>query len=290
MLATKQNTTFRAACLTIFNVEDIDCLPDKLSYFAYGKETCPTSGRLHLQAFAYSLSAMRFTAWKKLFPTAHIEQMRGSFSKNEAYCSKQSTLIEFGQRPMENGHRRSDLICKELIDANPNISVLEHYEETEESAFMRHEKFFEKYREHKRAKTIKGDHSQPDVIYIHGLPGSGKTRYARELETDIYDVPDGWQWFNGYSGQEAVLFDNLEIPVSNKSFFLKLIDRYPIQVPVKGGFTWWKPKRIYITSIHDPVIMSGQFSDVNEFNRRITVFKNMGDNHNYDPPNGVREA
>lgn len=276
-----KNATFRGACLTIFNCTDFDQLPAKLSYFAYGHETCPTTGRSHLQAFAYATTPIRFTAWKKLFPSAHIEAMRGNFTQNEKYCSKQNSLIEFGERPMENGHRRSDLIVKELIDSDPNKSLMEIYDETCERSALVYSKAFEQYREFKRSKTIKADFSAPEVIFIYGPPGTGKTRFVRESEPDVYDVPDGWQWFNGYCGQDAILFDNLEVPIQNKSFFLKLIDRYPIQVPIKGGFTWWKPKRIYITSIHCPDSVAASFSNVQEFFRRVTVFKELRLEHDY---------
>jgi hypothetical protein len=29
---------------------------------------------------------------------------------------------------------------------------------------------------------------------------------------------------------------------------LRLLDRYPVQVPIKGSHTWWLPDRIYITT------------------------------------------
>lgn len=268
-------STFRGAALTIYQIDSYTQLPEKLSYFAYAVETCPTTGRQHLQAFAYAVSAMRLTGWKKIFPTAHIESMKGTFLQNEKYCSKEGTLVEFGVRPMENGHRRGDLIVKELIDADPNTTLMQIYEDTSEKCALMYAKSFEQYREHKRAKTIKGDHSAPEVYYIHGAPGTGKTRFVRDTEPDIYDVPEGFQWFNGYTGQDAVLFDNFEGPEKSRATFLKLIDRYPIQVPIKGGFTWWKPKRIYITSVIHPGEMSKNFTDTREFYRRITVFKHL---------------
>jgi hypothetical protein len=33
---------------------------------------------------------------------------------------------------------------------------------------------------------------------------------------------------------------------------LKLLDRYPFRVPVKGGYVQWVPKIIYLTSNLDP--------------------------------------
>lgn len=272
MTATNEKTPFRGAVLTIFGNDAFSQLPEKLSYFAYGKEVCPSTGRDHLQAFAYAKKAMRLTGWKKLFPTAHIEVMRGTFMQNEKYCSKEGQFTEFGERPMEHGKKRSDLLVKELIDADPSISVFQIYEDTQNIACVHHKKFFEEYREHKRQKSIKDDRTAPEVYFIYGKPGSGKTRFVYDKEPDVFKCPS-LQWFNGYTGQDAVLIDNLEIPIINKAFFLQLIDRYPMQVPTKGGFTWWKPKRIYITSVYTPVHIQQEFTDPNEFKRRITVYK-----------------
>ena len=63
-------------------------------------------------------------------------------------------------------------------------------------------------------------------------------------------MPDNTgKWFDGCQHSDIVLFDDVEIdqipPISQ---FLRLTDRYAIEVPVKGGFIWWKPKIIVFTS------------------------------------------
>ena len=58
---------------------------------------------------------MRFGGWKELFPTAHIEKMKGNFAQNEKYCSKEGKLIEFGELPKQD--KRTDLVeVKKLLD------------------------------------------------------------------------------------------------------------------------------------------------------------------------------
>lgn len=93
-----KNATFRAAVLTHFGSE-FTSLPDKIQYLAYGHETCPSTGKPHLQMWAYASNSMRFSQWKKIFPGDHIEPMNGSFAQNDAYCSKEGKLVEFGIRP-----------------------------------------------------------------------------------------------------------------------------------------------------------------------------------------------
>ena len=51
--------------------------------------------------FAYARQAIKLGGWKKLFPGAHIEQMRSDFAANERYCSKEGQLIEHGQHPRQ---------------------------------------------------------------------------------------------------------------------------------------------------------------------------------------------
>jgi len=272
---------YRAAVFTFFCPDGfaISELPQGLDYIGYGIEHAPTTGRLHLQGFCYSRRAKKLTGWRKClnvnFPGCHIEKMQGTFRDNDMYCTKESSLIEFGLKPMHDGQRAGDLYAKDLIDADPSVSVVEHWDRTNEPALMHYHKFFENYREYKRRKISQYDLSAPEVYYIHGKSGSGKTRFVYEKEPDVANIDQGLQWFDAYEGAEAVLFDNLEKPIANKALFLRLTDRYPFKVPIKGGHTWWKPKRIYITSVHDPEVMCQQFSESTEFFRRVTVFKQM---------------
>jgi len=90
------------------------------------------------------------------------------------------------------------------------------------------------------------------LVYC-GAAGTGKSRLAYEQFPDLYELPIGKDlWFDGYQGQETVLFDDFDgqYPLSQ---LLKLFDNYYIrQVPIKGGFVWFNPKRIIITSNYNP--------------------------------------
>jgi hypothetical protein len=89
MPATNPQKPFRAITFTDFDIENPpnwDTLQGSLRYLAYGLEPCPTTSKQHYQGFAYAFKAQRFTAFKKLFPKAHIEQMKGNF-RDTSSCS-----------------------------------------------------------------------------------------------------------------------------------------------------------------------------------------------------------
>lgn len=237
------------------SVPEWENIEHKVSFLAYGEETAPTTGKKHFQGFAYARQAMRFSGWKKLFPTAHIEEMRGSFAQNEAYCSKESNLIKFGEPPMQ-GERKDLIGLKRKLDVsqtdNTNSRVMDIAMEDEYFGVVaKHSKFAKEYLRHRREKEVNVCRDMPRVYVLYGPPGAGKTSWLdRKFGTDGYArAPDNkGQWFDGCD-RDVVLFDDVEAgQVPPFSLWKRLCDRYPFQVPVKGGFITWKPKVIVFTS------------------------------------------
>jgi hypothetical protein len=92
------------------------------------------------------------------------------------------------------------------------------------------------------------------VVVYWGRTGSGKTRSVYDnlsSKEDLYVHPGG-AWFDGYDAHPIVLFDDYAGSEFKLQYLLKLIDRYPMQVPVKGGFVSFIPQEIYITSNLNP--------------------------------------
>lgn len=274
-----KNATFRAAAITHYG-EPWDSLPDKIQYIAFAKETCPTTQRIHYQTWAYASNTMRLTQWKKIFPGDHIEQMRGTFADNDKYCSKEGEMVTFGTRPMGNGKKRSlEDLCQSVTEAAESGTYLSQVVALPEnqSTFVQYHNGIQKLFNHVVTnKLLRVDKDfAPEVIYIYGEPGSGKSRYVREQDSGVFDIPedDSYKWKDGYSGQDAVLYENVSLTnIKCPERLLKEIDRYYIQVPVKGGFIGWRPKRIYITSVYPPELFANGvgFSKPSEFLRRVT--------------------
>lgn len=90
-------------------------------------------------------------------------------------------------------------------------------------------------------------------VYVYwGRTGLGKTwRATVEAGPSCwYYGSDGW--FDGYCGQQSAIFDDFGGHEFKLTYLLKLLDRYPMSVRIKGGFVNWAPLRVYITSNKNP--------------------------------------
>lgn len=241
-------------CFTVNNYNNNDILHyrslvgrGQATYIIFGFET-GQSGTRHLQGYAEFPKRLRLAGARKLLPNAHIEPRRGSASQARDYCSKEGLYEEEGSMSNSNQGKRTDLEnLKEAILQKRSLKEIsvEHF-----GSYLKYERSI---------KSMRLMHSLHrnwvcSVVVYHGPTGSGKTRSVM----DNLPTPDhlwtysGDGWFDGYDGQPIVLFDDFSGSEFKISFLLRLLDRYPMQVRIKGGFTNWCPKEIYITSNLDP--------------------------------------
>lgn len=90
-----------------------------------------------------------------------------------------------------------------------------------------------------------------DVQVFWGEAGTGKTHRAYEEAPDLYSKDCSNTWWDGYFNQKAVLLDDYKGQF-NLQYFLRLIDKYPFQLQLKGSCAQLHATKIYITSNTSP--------------------------------------
>lgn len=205
-------------------------------------------GHIHYQGYVEFSKQKRLAALKKIHNSIHWEVRRGTRDEARNYTRKEETRIdgpwEFGEWEQTRGER-TDL--QELYKLARTSKTLSEVAEAMPGSYMRHYKAVQHVRQ--MAAFDKPTRTEDlQVILFYGPPGLGKTRHAYEEAPDLYAIPLGKQlWFDNYCAEKDVLIDdfsgNLRLVDT-----LRMLDRYPVQVPIKGGHVWWCPTRIYVTS------------------------------------------
>ncbi len=225
-------------------------------WFIMGKETGLERETRHLQGACVIGKQMEFSSLKRIrgLHRAHIEAMRGTPEDSKKYCSKEdNNPFESGDIPQPG--KRSDLhdVC-DKINAGATILDLARDEDARAmGVVIRH---FKGIQNLIHLRCPKRD-CPPEVIWIYGATGVGKTRCAIEF-AELVGRGEFWiskgtlRWFDGYCGQRVVILDDLRTRHAQFSFLLRLLDRYPMSVEFKGGYTSWTPQLIFITCPKHP--------------------------------------
>jgi len=240
-------------------------------YMVLGYEVCPETNRQHLQGYVAwdnprSLNKFQQDIGLKRF---HFETTRGTPLQASDYCKKDGKFWEHGELPKQgeridwqravndlNNGTNLETIVSEQPQLLPSIRALERYKNIAQ----------------------KSTHRDVKVILLVGSPGTGKTRWAWENYPDLYSKPEG-HWWDGYTDQKTILLDDYygDIPYSQ---FLKVLDRYPLNLPIKGGFVPANYTTIIITSNNS--FTHWGYHTSNAIARRIHEIKNLDIEYNHE--------
>lgn len=245
-------------CFTLNNYTDDEVENVKhtqCKWLIFGRET-GENGTPHLQGACVIGRQVAFSTIKTWpgFERAHIEKMNGTPEDSKNYCTKQDS------NPYEKGTLPSPGKRNDIHNAVARVRAGEGLKQLcgDDDGAVAVVKF------HKgltvlRALTRPRRVDPPTVLWFYGTTGTGKTKTAVELAQQF--AGDDWwissgslRWFDGYDGQRVVIFDDLRTKHCEFSFLLRLLDRYPCSVEIKGATVGWTPQYIIITAPDPPRI------------------------------------
>lgn len=217
-------------------------------YLIIGKEV-GEGGTPHLQGFVNFKKKIRLGGLKRLpgFTRAHVEIAKGTDLENQKYCRKGGVYLEIGC-PSRRG--KSSALAEAIQDLKESGGNLRKVAEEYPEVYVRHGRGLKDYVN--TAGLVGRRDWKTEVIVVIGEPGVGKTRYVnRQVEgKSVYWKPRG-PWWDGYMGDEAVVFDDFYGWIMFDEL-LRVCDRYPLRVPVKGGFVEFVARVVYFTSNKPP--------------------------------------
>jgi len=278
------------------------------TYLCYQPELAPTTGTPHLQGYLCLTTPRTLRGVKQVcFDTerlrgVHLEIARGTKQQCKDYCSIDDGeagsrdriagfgFIEFGRFedvPERRGQGARNDIAQAAAAIQRGAGMAQVAEDSPE-AYVRYYRGFAALQSvlhaKPRVRQPDGLYALPRILWYYGSAGSGKTRavYDEIGEEPFFVKSPGNSWFDGYIGQKIVLLDDFRANWFTFGYLLRLLDCYPLDVEVKGGFVHFCATTIYITCPRKPQDLYADLEARSEgamaqLIRRITEVRLFGD-------------
>ena len=265
-----------------------------MDYFISCKEKAPTTGHEHIHLYVHFSQTYKLNK-KILSYGSHIDICKGSPKQNIDYVSKDGDIIEeYGIRPSQGARTVKDLKEMDVNDCPPQYYNIKNKIDEKE----RNETEFFNMLDEIRNDELKA----PEVIYITGGTGLGKTYTAYKEATRTYENKDIGKLtiennFIDITNDKAKCFVIEEFRPSQikASSFLQLTDKYGYKCNIKGGFQFIRPEKLIICSIKKPEEIYIDEEINGQFLRRITQridldkIQQKKDVFNHDYTNEIEE-
>lgn len=201
-------------------------------YFIVGYETCPKTGKPHLQGYCELPKEWRFNTICKYLPKIDLDERKGTqeqainYCKYDDYptCEKLNKFEEYGS-PKSQGMRSDLKILRDSLVKN---------ETTVENIIMENPHYYHQY-----GRTIEKIEDlinmkkyrtwQTKGLYIYGPTGTGKSHKVFEdfkPETHYVLNLNDKGWWNGYCGQPIVIINEFRGQMTYNDL-LELVDKWP---------------------------------------------------------------
>lgn len=262
-------------CFTINNYsnDDWDALTHEphldelgITYIVVGREV-GDSGTPHLQGYIEFKTANSLRGIiKKLGKHGHYEPRRGTQKQASDYCKKDGVFFEFGEPKQENGVRKD----WKVINTNIQLGMRVRDQIEQGANTLQHIQHIEKISKYLEPKR----NFMPRVYWFWGPSGTGKSHTASEMFPDAYWT-NSFEWWDGYDGHSAVIIDDYRADFCKFHELLRLLDRYPYQVPIKGGFRQFVAKDIIITTPKNHTETWSSRSEENLYQLKRRIYKEV---------------
>lgn len=199
------------------------------------------NGTPHIQAYVNFKTPQRLAKLQKYDKKIHAVPVKVDNGAHD-YCMKEETRVEgpweFGKKPINRNNKEDwDQVRKMAkegrLDEIPADIYIKHYGNLT--------KIMKDHMEIKDNDHLRG-------IWIHGAPGTGKSRWGREQGLPFYPKLCN-KWWDGYQGQELVIMDDIGRDHKCLGQQLKIwTDRYGCILETKGGAITDKYNWFIVTS------------------------------------------
>lgn len=260
-----------------YTLEDMECIrtwPDKDEVKrVMVSEEVGDEGTPHLQGCIMFDNAKRFSWVKKWFEQLTCAHLGGArnWRRLVNYCCKPdgeipADILLAYNCASEQG-KRSDLLifCERMKN-----ETCEEIAEEMKSCFVRYHRGLMALGD--LLRRPRSPEHPPNVCWVYGGSGLGKSRMVNEREPDLWISSSRLDFFIGWRYQRAAFFDDFRGSLAKLSWFLRLLDRYPLLVEIKGAHRQWNPDRIYISSPYSPEqCYAGCGEQILQLTRRIST-------------------
>lgn len=259
-LSSIDDSSFRSL---LANLPEVD---HSKTYCIMQLERAPDTGRLHFQGYLHLPSARTFASVKRYFidQTVHIEAAAGRPGQCITYCSKEDTRVagpwKYNVELQPDPGKRTDIESL-IAEVQTKKGRLDYTEPLAASYLLRHgQRLNDLIKE--LVPACRPSSTPLLVLALWGTTGTGKTRFVHDVmaklekSKELYVFPvvgnDRRLWADGYRNHQAALLDDFSTSFLECASFLRVTDRYVLDLPTKGGFTRFSPRVLFITSNFNP--------------------------------------